>query len=46
MEISRLMQVGRLRVTLFFNAWEASSNLFEKEQSLGKKKSWCEVKVE
>ena len=38
MEISRLMQVVRLRITLFFNAWEASSTLFEKEETLGIKK--------
>lgn len=26
MEISRIMKVGRLRVTLFFNAWEKAES--------------------
>lgn len=34
MEISRIMQVGRLRVTLFFNAWEQAENLSEKQKTL------------
>ncbi len=38
MEISRIMEVGRLRVTIFFNAWENAGNLSEKEKSLGIKK--------
>lgn len=38
MEISRLMQVGRLRITLFFNSWEAATNLFAKEKTLSIKK--------
>ncbi len=38
MEISRIMEVGRLRVSIFFNAWENADNLSEKEKSLGIKK--------
>ncbi|WP_139326127.1 hypothetical protein [Chryseobacterium gambrini] len=34
MEISRIMEVGRLRVTLFFNAWEQAENLSEKQKTL------------
>ena len=34
MEISRIMQVGRLRVTLFFNAWEQAENLSKKQKTL------------
>lgn len=38
MEISRIMKVGRLRVTLFFNAWEAAKTLKDKQETLGIKK--------
>jgi hypothetical protein len=31
MEISRLMKVGRLRVSLFFNAWEKAETLKDKK---------------
>ncbi len=34
MEVSRIMQVGRLRVTLFFNAWERAKNLAQKKKTL------------
>ena len=34
MEVSRIMQVGRLRVTLFFNAWEQAKNLAQKKKTL------------
>ena len=38
MEISRIMKVGRLRVTLFFNAWESAKTLKVKQETLGVKK--------
>lgn len=38
MEISRIMKVGRLRVTLFFNAWEKAKTLKDKQETLGIKK--------
>lgn len=38
MEISRIMKVGRLRVTLFFNAWEKAESLKDKQDTLGIKK--------
>lgn len=38
MEISRIMEVGRLRVTLFFNAWRDAPSLSEKEKTLSIKK--------
>jgi transposase len=38
MEISRIMKVGRLRVTLFFNAWEKAETLKDKQETLGIKK--------
>ena len=38
MEISRIMKVGRLRVTLFFNAWEKAKTLKSKQETLGIKK--------
>ena len=38
MEISRIMKVGRLRVTLFFNAWEMAKTLKDKQETLGVKK--------
>jgi transposase len=38
MEISRLMKVGRLRVNLFFNAWEKAETLKDKQETLGIKK--------
>lgn len=38
MEISRIMKVGRLRVTLFFNAWEMAKTLKDKQETLSVKK--------
>ena len=38
MEISRIMKVGRLRVTLFFNAWEKAETLKDKQATLSIKK--------
>lgn len=38
MEISRIMKVGRLRVTLFFDAWEKAKTLKEKRETLSIKK--------
>ena len=38
MEISRIMKVGRLRITLFFNAWEKAKTLKDKQETLSIKK--------
>ena len=38
MEISRILQVGRLRVTLFFDAWEKAESPGEKTLTLQIKK--------
>lgn len=37
-EISRIMQVGRLRISRFFNAWDKASTLEEKLKTLQIKK--------
>lgn len=38
MDISRIMKVGRLRITSFFNAWEACKTIEGKQLTLGIKK--------